>query len=377
MTLGNQLAISRGRPVGFDYLRILLSLAVIGWHTIIVCYGRDAETQFWTGWLRPVWSFIVPSFFALSGFLVAGSLLRNSLPAFLTLRGVRIFPALAVEVLISALLIGPIVTVYPLSTYFSDPLFFRYFFNLIGHVQYQLPGVFVGMPGPDFVNMQLWTIPKELECYVLISIIGLIRLHTRPWTLLLALLAVTAAIFGREAWTGHFPELNSQPPGGVIVMAFLFGVALYLLRDSVPFHWSIGLASLVSGSFLLSFGTTMYLSVLPVAYLTVYLGLLNPPRTLLSAAADYSYGIYLYGFPVQQTVAFFFPSTRVWYLNFVLSVLISGVLAFLSWTLVESKAHERRRDAVRFAEWCFENVKLLILRKTIGLGQRGSAGDIS
>lgn len=372
MTLGNQLAISRGRPVGFDYLRIMLSLAVIGWHTIIVCYGRDAETPLWTGWLRPVWSVIVPSFFALSGFLVAGSLLRNSLPAFLTLRGVRIFPALAVEVLISAMLIGPLVTAYPLSTYFSDPLFFRYFFNLIGHVQYRLPGVFLGMPGPDYVNMQLWTIPKELECYVLISMIGLIRLHTRPWMLFFALLAVTAAIFGREVWTGVFPELNAQPPGGVIVMAFLFGVALYMLRDSFPFHWSLGLASLVMGWFSLSFGATMYLSALPVAYLTVYVGLLNPPRTLLSAAADYSYGIYLYGFPVQQSVAFFFPSTRVWYLNFILSVLISGGLAFLSWTFVESKAHERRRDVVLVVERVFAYVKSLIQRKAIGLSHHGS-----
>ena len=64
-------------------------------------------------------------------------------------------------------------------------------------------------------------------------------------------------------------------------MAFLFGVALYMLRDSFPFHWSLGLASLVMGWFSLSFGATMYLSALPVAYLTVYVGLLNPPRTLL------------------------------------------------------------------------------------------------
>jgi peptidoglycan/LPS O-acetylase OafA/YrhL len=354
------LAVSRGRPSGFDYLRIILSLAVIGWHTIIVCYGRDAETPFWTGWFRPLPSVIVPAFFALSGFLVAGSLVRNSLPSFLTLRGVRIFPALAVEVLVSALLIGPFVTTYRLSDYFSDPLFFRYFFNLIGHIQYLLPGVFAGMPCPDFVNIQLWTIPKELECYILISLIGLTRLHLRPWTLLFALIMVTIAILGREFWTGIFPALNDRPPGGSIVMAFLFGVALYQLKDKVPFHWSLALISFVAGWLFLCWGTTTYLSTLPVAYLTVYIGLLNPRISLLTAAADYSYGMYLYGFPVQQTVAFLFPSTRLWYANLALSVLISGVLAYLSWTFVESKAHAVRHDVVGYVQKGIEKIRLLI-----------------
>ena len=141
----------------------------------------------------------------------------SSLLAFLhAIREVRIFPALAVEVLISAMLIGPLVTAYPLSTYFSDPLFFRYFFNLIGHVQYRLPGVFLGMPGPDYVNMQLWTHSERarvLRPYF--TMIGLIRLHTRPWMLFFALLAVTAAIFRRGGVDGGiFPELNTQPPGG-------------------------------------------------------------------------------------------------------------------------------------------------------------------
>lgn len=128
-------------PLGFDYLRIILSVSVIAWHTIVVCYGISAETPYWTGPMRAVFAFILPSFFALSGFLVAGSLERNSLVAFMPLRGLRIFPALAVEIILSALIIGPLVTTIPLPSYFTSSTFYKYFFNLVGYIHYPLPGV--------------------------------------------------------------------------------------------------------------------------------------------------------------------------------------------------------------------------------------------
>jgi peptidoglycan/LPS O-acetylase OafA/YrhL len=78
VTFSDQLNRAQNRPSSFDYLRILLSVAVIACHTFIVCYGHGAELPVWTGWLRPLPAFIIPSFFALSGFLVAGSLIRNA-----------------------------------------------------------------------------------------------------------------------------------------------------------------------------------------------------------------------------------------------------------------------------------------------------------
>jgi peptidoglycan/LPS O-acetylase OafA/YrhL len=89
-----------------------------------------------------------------------------------------------------------------------------------------------------------------------------------------------------------------------------------------------------------------YLAPLPLAYVTIFLGLQNPPRTKLIAGADYSYGVYLYGFPVQQAISLLFPEYRVWWFNLGCALLVAGGLAFLSWTLVESQVLKHRKTVL-------------------------------
>ena len=99
---------------------------------------------------------LVGAFFALSGFLVAGSALRTkSVRVFLSFRVLRIVPALMTEVALSALVLGPIVTVKPLAQYFSGAEFYQYFGNILGLVRYPLPGVFANNPRANFVNANL------------------------------------------------------------------------------------------------------------------------------------------------------------------------------------------------------------------------------
>jgi peptidoglycan/LPS O-acetylase OafA/YrhL len=123
-------------------------------------------------------------FFALSGFLIAGSADRLNLRNFLINRGLRIVPALAVEIIISALLIGPVFTTYPLPTYFKDAVFWHYFTNIFGWIQYQLPGVFLDHSSSGVINQSLWTVPFEVDCYALISGVIVFRLGRKPWLIL-------------------------------------------------------------------------------------------------------------------------------------------------------------------------------------------------
>jgi peptidoglycan/LPS O-acetylase OafA/YrhL len=96
-----------GRATGFDYLRVLLACAVIIWHAFGVTRGMPFTFKVEDSPFRPLIMAILPMFFGLSGFLVAGSLFRNSaISTFLGLRAIRIFPALAVESLFSAWIIG-------------------------------------------------------------------------------------------------------------------------------------------------------------------------------------------------------------------------------------------------------------------------------
>jgi peptidoglycan/LPS O-acetylase OafA/YrhL len=335
-----------GRPSGFDYLRICLSVLVIAWHTIPVTRGSAAEALIWTGPLRPLEYSIVPCFFALSGFLVAGSLDRNDLPSFLTLRAIRIFPALCVEVFISALLIGPLVTTYPIKQYAMDNQFHRYFLNILGDIHYHLPGVFTHNPDGSSVNIQLWTVPFELECYISIALLSLFGLHKNPRLFTIVLFIASIFTVALQTMNGFFP-LNSRPPGHMLVLCFLFGVCIYNMREFIPFSRAAFASAIILSWITLSFKETIYLIPAPIAYFTIYIGLLNPPKIGLIRSADYSYGVYLYGFVVQQTVVFLIPHGP-WWINLAVSLAVSGLFALMSWHIVELKVLGHKKSALKF-----------------------------
>jgi peptidoglycan/LPS O-acetylase OafA/YrhL len=95
---------------------------------------------------------------------------------------------------------------------------------------------------------------------------------------------------------------------------------------------------------------TSYLAPLPIAYVTMFIGLQNPGKIRLIAAGDFSYGVYLYGFPIQQTVARLLPDHRVWYIHFPASLTIAAMFAWLSWTMIESPILVRKGRATRFVD---------------------------
>jgi peptidoglycan/LPS O-acetylase OafA/YrhL len=308
-------------------------------------------------------------FFALSGFLVAASLERcRTLLKFLSLRAIRIFPALMVEVIISAFLLGPLVTGVSLSEYFTDPLFFHYLWNLVGHPQFFLPGVFLDNPVPRVVNGQLWTVPFELLCYI--SLAGLTVLGIKRYPII----APTGSIGLLGAWIGlkvvMHGELAAMPgrvSGAILISCFLAGIAVYFYRMRIAWRPVWGTAALVASLGLLWSAYGEYVAVFPIAYLTVFIGVANPRKILFLKNADYSYGIFIYGFVIQQAVAFWLPGSREWYLNVLISVPAALCLAALSWHFVEKPASELRK----YVDWLEE--KYLGFGRSIVVFARGSA----
>ena len=119
-TLLTRLEEARGRPTGFDYLRLTLAVGVIFWHSFVVSYGMLWVHGAMGGLAKPFVSIVLPSFFALSGFLVMASFDRSNIIVFAGLRILRIGPALAVETIVSAVVIGALFTNEPLRAYFTD-----------------------------------------------------------------------------------------------------------------------------------------------------------------------------------------------------------------------------------------------------------------
>lgn len=331
-----------GRPTGFDYMRLMLTICVIASHEAAVCYGAEVLRRGSYGAVRPIIAILLIMFFSLSGFLVAGSLQRcRTLVTFIGLRVIRILPALAMEVLLSALLLGPLVTSYSLSEYFSDPLFARYFYNLIGHVQLVLPGVFSHNPNPDLVNGQLWTIPYELLCYTALGVLAIIGVAKRPALFVVALFGMQMVRFIRShpgdwLWSSAGGHID----GRQLVITFLAGVAIYLYRHRVPLNFVLfSVVSIFTLVILLwQFGD--WIAPLTAAYSTVYLGTRNPHKWRILAGADYSYGMYIYGYPIQQTYAYL--GFVEWPSNMTLSLVTSAAFAAFSWHFIEKPALQLR-----------------------------------
>jgi peptidoglycan/LPS O-acetylase OafA/YrhL len=337
-----------GNGPGFDFWRFLLATLIIFLHTFFVCYGRSAEiSQQVGGAARPVFLGVLPVFFGLSGFLVAGSALRtNSLAVFLIFRALRLVPALAVETTLAALILGPLVTTIPLQKYFTQKEFFAYFGNIVGRVRFNLPGVFENSPEPGIVNMNLWTLHAELECYALMAaaiVAGL--LHRRIITFALWLLAtIGMAIW--NAFAGTFEPVALYPTS-VFTYSFCTGVVAFLWRDKIPINRILFVLVSVSYCLLVYLPQTVFVAMPLLMYVMIYIGLAPQLNFSAISRGDYSYGMYLYSFVVQQSISTTFPHARHWWIVFPSAFAVTIAISVTSWHYIEKPALSLKRIFLR------------------------------
>jgi peptidoglycan/LPS O-acetylase OafA/YrhL len=284
---------------------------------------------------------LVPMFFALSGFLVTGSAFRTrSVRDFLLFRCLRIVPALFMEVSLSALFLGPLLTAYSLNGYFADPKFVNYFGNIIGRVRMELPGVFISNPFPSIVNGNLWTLPGEFYCYLIIAalIVTSAIFSRRLFTLLFLIAAV--AFYAFNIWWSHEYSDNIQK---TVLATFMFfcGSLMFQWRQYVPLNrWPMLLSIMFIYVYMVSdkatFDILRYGVPLFLTYLTIYIGFVQFPRVKLVQSGDYSYGIYLYGFPILQAImATIVPLRGHPIYLFMVGMPMTFMLASVSWHFVE------------------------------------------
>ena len=281
----------------------------------------------------------VSIFFFLSGFLVWSSWARDpDLRRFFIRRSLRIFPALWLVVLLTLLVIGPILSKHAAADYFASLESWRYLSTGFLVVWRGLPGVFADNPFPLAVNGSLWTLPVEFLCYVSVALVGGVCLKWRNWPMTMSLcLAVLAAAFGPMLLGQRFaPHLE--------MVAFFWWGAMYgFLRErSVAelMNWAI-VIGLVLLAFV-QFGShgVERTGMLAVAAVLVFIAKNVPWGSWVTERlGDLSYGMYIYAFPVQQMVVEF-GLTRGWTFatHLILSFLMTGLLAYVSWHALEKRA---------------------------------------
>jgi peptidoglycan/LPS O-acetylase OafA/YrhL len=331
--------IGREATTGFDYLRVGLSLGVLFEHAIVI---SNPSAINWAAWYGPLSRSLVPMFFALSGYLVTGSLVRNNIPRFIALRMLRIIPALAVEVALSAVVIGLIFTNLSWSEYVSSPEFRAYFLNIFGIVHFKLPGVF----GDRVLNSELWTMPYEFKCYFGLAALALIGAVRRRDLIVLAVVTFSIVMTTIGLRLPALPE-GPAAPALVFVTSFLCGVAIFLYKKELPYNKYIFVACLILMYILLKSPQLIYLSAMPIAYVTIYIGLLNLPKIPFG---DLSYGIYVFHYPIARTAFEISGGAISWAPLFLITLVGAVGFALASWKLIEAPALSQKRQVLALVD---------------------------
>ena len=330
-----------GRNNNFNLLRILAALAVLVSHSFPLTGSSDPLG----GWVGMTGGNIaVDVFFVASGFLVTTSLVgRPSLAGFLIARALRVFPALVVMLVLTVFVLGAAVTTLPVHDYLRSHDTYHYLIKcatLFNGVEFHLPGVFEDNPMSRAVNGSLWSLPVEVRLYVLVALIWLSlavlgRFRGRVFSGLTVILAVTAGFLVVST------HMKGETESAALRLIFMFfsGSAFFFLKPVVPMSGRI-LAALLAALIVAAFSP----SVFHVAYMVFlsYLVLLVAyvPDGMIreyNRVGDYSYGVYIYAFPLQQTIVWLVPGISPMALFFAALPIVIA-LAMLSWHLLEKRA---------------------------------------
>ncbi len=346
MTLQDRLVLTSFRGPGFDHIRLVAAVIVLLHHCRGLQYPdiqNDPLLHYSAGYMD-FGRFAVVIFFAISGFLVTPSLLRvGSVVDYAVHRTVRIFPGLIVNVILSMLVLGPILTTHPLMSYFTDPHLYLYAKNILTLTVRNLPGVVSGDGTPLIINGALWTLHFEVLCYIALALFSVLGLLSRR-SLFLALWGASYAIYIAISINPALASFLFERFSTFVSLFVYFGcgVLLCLFRDRIAFSPVLAFASLA-----------LVLAVLPLAggpivmpiclpYIVIFCGLsFLPGKALLRH--DLSYGVYLIHAPILIAFGLAFPNMHIWWVGAAIIFVVTLVLAYASWMLVEGPALRKKK----------------------------------
>lgn len=353
-----------GRDNNLNLLRFTAALAVLISHSFVVVTGSEKSEPLLST-LGMTWgSIAVDVFFVTSGFLVTSSLLsRKNTIEFILSRALRIYPALITMVIVSVVLLGIFATELPFVSFIENPATWTYIYknmSLWSGVTGYLPGVFDSVPFANKVNASLWTLPFEVRMYGILAIIWLSLYpfgRLRQHTISLAIILFAAA--GLIIHLRDFILFDAIDQFHRLFFMFFSGSAFYMLKNRIPLSPSIFLSSMLILLLSITNKEIYFIAyTLLVAYITLWIAYV--PKGAIrkfNKLGDYSYGVYIYAFPIQQSVIAFFPNSSV-ELLIIVSSAITLLFAFLSWHLIEKRALNQKEQLAAATTTFLATVKI-------------------
>jgi len=327
----------------FDFLRLLAAFFVFFSHCYSL-YGYEEILHKYISY-ETLGGIGLSFFFVISGYLVCGSLDKSDKISFFVIkRLLRLIPALFLIVLLTTFILGPIMTFVTTEEYFKNSHTYTYLLNIfIFPIQYHLPGVFIDTEFKYMVNHHLWSLPIEASMYIILVLLFMLKLiDIRFLVPLLIFLLAAYSQFPQFNMDYERVEILGMKRTYLAKYGFLFfsGVLIFKLRDIVPLKRAIFIFCclvlvMVIGN---EFGNIFAAIVIP--YMVYYLAYANLGSIIrnIGKYGDFSYGFYLYSFPIHQIFVQIYGQNINFVLFMVLSFFATLLCAIISYYVIEKPA---------------------------------------
>ena len=335
------------RQNNIDFVRIFLALLVILSHSYSLALDHERTEPFnlLSRGQATGGRIAVDLFFILSGFLIAASYERSSSAlSYLKKRVARIYPGFILLCLLTVTVVLPLAHGRVAGATFSEKAF-NVIVNTLQLRNIPADGAFPNNPAKWDVNGSLWSIAFEFWCYVgvmLLGLTGLLRLKKFLLTTFIGSLAVSI-LFAHFKWNvsgAILGQIFGYPPFWArLLPMYLAGVVFYRFRQEIPFSPKLVIAALIA--MVVAFRAPLgYAALFPIAGTYLVMCFSFAPSIRLHGAAhygDFSYGTYLYGFPIQQLILQAFGRPVSPLVLFACAAPATLVVAAMSWYTVEKR----------------------------------------
>jgi peptidoglycan/LPS O-acetylase OafA/YrhL len=346
----------------FAALRLAMALLVIWSHSFALALpqGEAAEPiSMLTNGHYNAGNIGVMAFFVISGFLISESYLNSSSTLrFFIKRVRRIYPGYLVATTICALVIVPLFS----TGYLISPVEMgkTLCLNLMLRGYFPPSDVFAGNYSQT-VNGSLWSIPYEFWCYVAVAVLGALGLlKKRPVIVSIIVFSISTKVLldalGKKPGLGMIGSVFGWPYLWLSILpCFFVGTIFFLLKDQIPrsrFILSVLLVCFFAACYApaaseFQNGLTEVLFPIAMAYTVFYFSFSGTIRMRRADAyGDFSYGTYLFAFPIQQMIlstsghSLAFPALVFW------SIILSVGAGAISWHLVEKWFLPKKKNAL-------------------------------
>ncbi|MEZ0090135.1 acyltransferase family protein [Streptacidiphilus sp. EB129] len=363
-----------GRANSFGFLRLMLALAVVFAHAYALAYAAQDPLGRLSGGQTDFGRLAVVGFFVLSGFMITASGLRLGIVRYAWHRALRIFPGLWACLLVTAFVMAPALYFHMVGslngfwTAHGGPLAYIKGWYVTGQTagfdvsNTMAMAVTRGITKDGGFDGALWSLKYEIFCYMVVGLLaasGALRRAPKLVPLLALGLWSSLAVNFFNAPTMH-SVLGEGQGGGFqipiignlnanfvvyLLFSFMLGASAQLYRHRFPVHDGLAILSVIVLLASLHWGAFYVLGYPPFGYLMIWLGV-RLPAVLhrVGQKHDYSYGVYIYGFLVEQTLVVLRFQHKGMAVYLPLAVIGSLMVAFVSWHLIE-------RQAMRLKDW--------------------------